>query len=380
MRSIQKLAGWALIGLCLCVGCGQNARFNTQKSRTIEIETVETVTEYQDVRWKNLQGLEASLSLAMIQTLTFNETTIWPERFQQVAHAVLTKGMKPGLGITTLHDEGITGKGITVAIIDQHMQLDHPEFAGKVLKYHDVGCNQPQHEGSMHAPAVASLLVGNRIGTAPEARLYFVAAPSWTRNATYQAAALNWIVDENAKLPDDQKIRVVSISAAPSGPGSPFTQGNDDYETAYERATNAGILVLDCTSHHRITAPAYCNPDASDDPSQCIPGSPKHQFLNPTDLENLETRLFIPNSRRTQAEEYTKGEYGYQYTGQGGLSWTPPYVAGVLALGWQIRPDLTADQMLQLLFETASRQKFETRHFRIINPVSFVAAVKTFEE
>jgi hypothetical protein len=51
-----------------------------------------------------------------------------------------------------------------------------------------------------------------------------VAAPSWNGDSAYQAAALDWIVDQNRALPEGQKIRVVSVSAAPSGPGSPFTQ------------------------------------------------------------------------------------------------------------------------------------------------------------
>jgi hypothetical protein len=41
--------------------------------------------------------------------------------------------MNPGLGVRELHEEGITGKGVTVAIIDQNMILDHPEFQGNQI-------------------------------------------------------------------------------------------------------------------------------------------------------------------------------------------------------------------------------------------------------
>lgn len=47
----------------------------------------------------------------------------------------------------------------------------------------------------------------------------------------------------------------------------------------------------------------------------------------------LEAALHIPSVRRTQAEEYNKGDCSYQYTGRGGMSWTVPVLAGVLALG-----------------------------------------------
>jgi hypothetical protein len=127
--------------------------------------------------------------------------------------------MNPGLGVRQLHAQGLTGKGISVAIIDQPLFQDHPEFAGKILAYHDVGCKS---ENSMHGPSVASLLVGAKCGTAPDARLFFVAAPSWTADSMFQAQALDWIVDQNAKLESEKKIRVVSVSAAPSGPVRPL--------------------------------------------------------------------------------------------------------------------------------------------------------------
>ena len=82
--------------------------------------------------------------------------------------------MNPGLGIRNLHAQGITGKGITVAIIDHPMLLEHPEFQGKVVKYYDLGTNLLV---SMHGPAVTSLLVGNNIGTAPDAESLLRGSP-----------------------------------------------------------------------------------------------------------------------------------------------------------------------------------------------------------
>jgi subtilisin family serine protease len=69
-----------------------------------------------------------------------------------------------------------------------------------------------------------------------------------------------------------------------------------------------------------------------------------------------------------------KGDCSYQYTGRGGLSWSIPYAAGVLALGWQIDPDLTADEAVDLLFESAYRPNKDTA---IIDPAAFVQLVKT---
>ena len=88
--------------------------------------------------------------------------------------------MNPGLGIRALHEAGVTGQGITAAIIDQPVIPEHPEFKGKIVKYHYFGADNPPDTGSMHGPAVTSLLVGENIGTAPGAKVYFAAIPIGT--------------------------------------------------------------------------------------------------------------------------------------------------------------------------------------------------------
>jgi serine protease AprX len=329
---------------------------------------VNSVKAYDDVRWGDLSGLSAQIDLTMIPTLWFNQKTIWPGAFSLYADSILEKGKNPGLGVRGLHAQGLTGEGVTVAIIDQNICLDHPEYAGKVANYHDVGCNQPENSSSMHGPAVLSLLVGETIGTAPGARVYFAATPSWTADAKYQADALNWIVGENRQVPSSNKIRVVSISAAPSGPGTPFTKNNADWDAARTLAEREGILVLDCTRDHGKTAAGYYdvrNPDSL--PGYTL-GYPDYPFTLDT------SRLYIPVAKRTTAEEYDKGNCEYQYDGQGGLSWSIPYLAGVLALGWQIRPELTGEQLLDLAFRAAYRKGGG----KIINPVAFIDSVRAY--
>ena len=325
------------------------------------------IEPYLDVRDQNISNLNQSLDEALIQTLWFNEATIWSRQDREIARNVLQLGMNPGLGVRDLHAEGITGEGINVAIIDQNLLLDHPEFSGKIVKYQDVGTEQPADRGSMHGPAVTSLLVGETIGTAPGAHVYYAAAPSWHLDARYDADALHWIIEENQKLPQEEKIRVVSVSAAPSGEGSQYTH-TEAWEAAYQEAMEAGILVIDCTHEHRVTAPCYYDLHDPDNPATCIPGWPQAGYYEPD-----ETLIHVPAPRRTTAEEYEKGKFSYQYDGQGGLSWTVPYLAGVLAMGWQINPHLTASQLLDLVYESAY---VTDTNMKIIDPRAFIESVR----
>jgi hypothetical protein len=332
------------------------------------VRPVKSVKQFDDARWKDMSKLDLSDKKDLIPTLRFNQKTVWPQPDKMPPGSkpdkVLKDGMNPGLGVRKLHKQGITGKGVNVAIIDQPLYQDHPEFTGKIAAYHDVGCGS---ESSMHGPAVASLLVGTNCGTAPDARLYYVAAPSWTKDTAYQAKALNWIIEQNRKLPASKKIRVVSVSAAPSGTGSPFDKNQQMWDRACALAEAENILVLDCTSHHGIISPCWYNRSEPESVIKCTPGFPGRESITYTG------RILVPTSPRTTAEEYDKGDFSYQYCSRGGLSWAIPYCAGVLALGWQIQPEIGPEQMRDLLFKSAYIHKSGDR---IINPNGFIRLVR----
>ena len=124
-------------------------------------------------------------------------------------------------------------------------------------------------------------------------------------------------------------------------------------------------------SHHGFIGRCWYNARVPESVSACTPGDPrsevKKQYFN-------SDRILVPSAPRTTAEEYDKGDCSYQYCGTGGLSWSIPYCAGVLALGWQIRPELTSEQMRELLFKSAYTKK---NGAKIINPKRFIRFVKT---
>lgn len=341
------------------------------RAQSQKVRPIKSVKPFDNVRWKDMSELDLSGQPALPATLTFNEKTVWAKADKmpkgRSPRQLLRDAMNPGLGVRELQSEGITGKGVNVAIIDQPLYRGHPEFAGKIIAYHDVGCGS---ESSMHGPAVASLLVGTNCGVAPDARLYYVAAPSWTRDSAYQAKALDWIVEQNKKLGNAEKIRVVSVSAAPSGPGSPFEKNQSMWDSASDRAEAAGILILDCTQHHGFIGPCYYDATEPENVAKCRPGFPSRPSRLIGEVrQRASGEVLVPCSPRTVAEEYDRGQCSYQYCGQGGLSWSIPYCAGVLALGWQLRPDLSAEQMRDILVRSAYLGS-------VINPKEFVRMVK----
>lgn len=302
-----------------------------------------------------------------LYTYTYNTGTIFAGAEDEAA-ALLEACKDPGLGVRSLQARGITGRGVNVAILDQQLLTDHPEFADRIAAYYDTGCEG--ETASMHGPAVASLLAGKTIGVAPDANIYYAAWPSWLMDSRYAADALDWVLEQNEALPEGEKIRVVSVSAAPGS--ADMFQNTDLWNAAAARAEEAGVLVLTVegagTKPDRLMPyPAVLDPNARDDPAACRVGFPSEDGSSVF----AKNALALPCSYRTTAEEYTAGQFHY---GQGGLSWGIPYCAGVMALGWQVDPTLTGDEIMRYLLSTAATG---TDGNSIIDPVQFIQTLQT---
>lgn len=393
-----------LLSIVLCIifltGC-QNTTTSSQSNTSVSSNHINTntisaekdifdstgkVIKYSNIRklsWKKDSMYKSSEILNEneyvkddISTYTFNESLSF-EGCEDYKKQVMEAGKDPGLGVRSLHEQGITGKGVNVAIIDQHLLLNHPEIKGKIIKYYDSGCNMPKHQGSMHAPAVTSLLVGNSIGVAPGAKLYFAAAPGCQKDSKYFAECLDWIIEENKKLPKSEKIRAVSVSAAPSGKGSPCEKNNDMWDKTVKTAEKQNILVIDCTSEKRFVYPGFFKDVTKRETPDLLsygynPEYHTKLMKNKSDIDWNEN-LIVPVSTRTVAEQYYESEYGYTYCGVGGLSWGIPYATGVMALGWQVNPELDAQEMKDLLLKSAY---VDENKLRYIDPVSFIEEVE----
>jgi hypothetical protein len=145
------------------------------------------------------------------------------------------------------------------------------------------------------------------------------------------------------------------------------------WDAARTRAEAAGILVLDCTENHGFIGACWYDAADPENVSKCTPGFPGL----PERRGSGGRGILVPASPRTTAEEYRRGDFSFQYCGRGGLSWSIPYCAGVLALGWQLRPDLSAQQMRQLLLESAFTAPGGER---IIQPSEFIRRLQTFQK
>ena len=353
---------------------GQNSAIESSNSqKNNESNSVASnepeINEFSDLRQCKLIGEGKSLANmdltneydALIKS-TFDTHTEWPSKDKLPKEfdpkEIIEIGKDPGLGIRDLHDQGITGKGVNVAIIDQPLLLEHEEYKDKIKKYTTIDCEgvRPQ----MHGPAVASILVGENCGVAPDASLYYWAQPSWKKDYMQRTTALNEIIEYNKDKPLNERIRVVSVSKG-------FCEDEANlalWKEKIKEAEENGIIVVHCSdegneSFFGVGCGLYKDRDNPENYVIC-------HFARGLSHMNV---LYVPIDNRTTADP--QGINDYTFWADGGISWGAPYLAGLIALGYQVNPNLKEEDIYKYLRETGT--PFNGGY--IINPKEFMEKI-----
>ena len=308
-----------------------------------------------DYRSANLTKLDLSQSLEGLLFSDFDSKTTWPSADHMPVGFDPKKSWRqariPAWGCEGLHEQGITGKGVGIAIIDQPLLVDHQEYSERVRMYEEI--DAPGGAAAMHGAAVASIAVGKTVGVAPEAALYFIEAFSgkcFNLPTMYHclAQAVRRILQVNTQLPPAEKIRVISIARG----YMPGEDGSDDWKASMLEAKSAGLLVVSSSiedifgfKFHALGRAPLADPDQF---TSYEPGSwwAESYFAGDTFTD----RLLVPMDSRTTASP--TGVSDYVFYRQGGWSWSIPYIAGMYALACQVDPAITPERFWELAMET----------------------------
>ncbi|MBR4355918.1 MAG: hypothetical protein IKP96_05080 [Elusimicrobiaceae bacterium] len=326
-------------------------------------------------------------AVELANVISFDSKTKFPPRAKLPKDfspkRILQNGQKPGLGVRALHAQGVTGKDVTIAIIDQNLLLNHKEYENGVMFYEeDKDFWGKVEDSSMHAPAVVSIAVGKNTGVAPEARVVAL-APASGENSKNQydarpnAAALRRVIQLNAQLPPKEKIKVVSISRGFDA----SDLGASEFEAAKNTLEKDGVAVF--TTNDVFTLSRNHSLDNPEDiANYCRPaywlGKQNIKFLS----TNMQNSVVAPMDFRTTASP--TGNNDYVHYANGGLSWVVPYVAGLYALGVQVYPQLTKDIFVRAAHETATvrRCEYEGESFSmsLVNPARLINYLKSLNK
>lgn len=257
------------------------------------------------------------------------------------------------LHATELHRAGITGRGITAAVLDTGISR-HPDYSERIVAFRDfVGGKRQCYDDASHGTHVAGILGGNGkssggryCGIAPGCRIISgkVLDGFGAGEVENLIGAIEWVIDRRKEY----QIRILNISA-----GTTKTEADRQAEQlirSVERAWDAGLVV--------IVAAGNLGPRPE---SITIPGNSRkvitvgafdhYSGCGPTSECICKPELVAPGTRIVSC--YSRFRRGMYYTRKSGTSMAAPAVAGAVALLLEGEPYLTNVEVKMRLKESA---------------------------
>ncbi len=265
------------------------------------------------------------------------------------------------IGATALYDAGVTGEGVTVAVIDTGV-ADVPGLDGEGKLYHgpdlsfEAGIPELYNRDSFgHGTAMASIIAGNDgveggfRGIAPDATILSmkVADNSGSVDVTQVIAAIDFVIETK----DDTGVRVINLAYRTDGGQDPAT---DPLIAAVERAWDAGIVVVVSAGNDggkSLGNPALspyvvavaASSELSTQTTDFSNGGDKERTPDITAPGERVLALASPGSRL--AEEYPSAFIDDRFMRGSGTSQAAAVVSGAAALLIDQDPSMTPDEV-----------------------------------
>lgn len=259
------------------------------------------------------------------------------------------------------HDAGITGEGITIAMIDSPVNLDIPTLADADIRVQDSACvdadgtpypgTSTDYAVAHHGTAVLSLLVGSGQGfdgqtgvkgLAPDATVltYSAAVGSTTEESDALDGAC--VGPDGETITASHAIGLDMHAAMDTGADiisvSLGVPRHDVLENAIARAIREGVVIIASVDNTDVTVSATSPSDLN--------GVLSVNRINPdgTAPEIYNTDVVAPGL--DLLHQGVNDDWKAQARA-GGTSFATPIVAGNVALAMQKYPDATPNQLLQ---------------------------------
>ena len=243
--------------------------------------------------------------------------------------------------LNTVHQKGITGKGVTIAVIGGPVDTSNPALKGANITDKSRCTIQDSPEGVRHSTDMAIILVSPISGVAPDATLYSYQAftGATTSNGSCDsnggrlntvAALINQAVEDGAQF--------ISVSQS-------VNESTNELKWAITNAITKGVIIVAAAGNEAL-------PDD-------ITALGRYSGVVGVSAINSDGTFA---SYSNWGDGVVTAAFGGPYTTYDvntgepvtvhGTSISTPLVAGMLALARQKWPDATANQILQLLVHT----------------------------
>ena len=247
------------------------------------------------------------------------------------------------------HNQGITGKNITIAVLDSGL-APHPDIhPSRILAFEDFTNHSTQrknlpYDDFSHGTHVTGIIASNKIGIAPECQLVSlkVLDKHGTGSSVQFIEALKWLVIHH----ETYNIRIVNISVG--GSQNDLKESGTSLNRWINKLWENGLIIC-CSAGNNgpkpnsITAPGNCKKVitvGSSDGTHYSSAGPLLPFITKPELVAPGTHIIS-----------TKPGGGYSI--KSGTSMSVPFISGACALLLQCKPYLTNDQIKIRLMEAS---------------------------
>jgi len=282
----------------------------------------------------------------------------------------------------------VTGRGVTVAVLDTGINSQHPDLAGRVaqnVRLTDLQSAAPgflyptpienvanTDLGDGHGTFVSGVIAaggqasnGRLAGVAPGSRLVGLSAGD--ANLVYVLSGFDYLLEKGPQY----GVRVVNCSFS----ANTVFDFDDPVNVATKLLTDRGVSVVfsagnsgpgNGTLNPYASAPWVIGVGATDARGRLAPFSSRgnfgDEFQNPSlaapgvdvaSLRSLPTVTGISGLGGTDAQRLSAAEMPY-YTTASGTSFSAPQVAGAIALMLEANPNLTPAKIKEILTKTAT--------------------------
>jgi subtilisin len=258
-----------------------------------------------------------------------------------------------GLQATGVADSPETGAGVTIAVLDTGLDLDHPDFAGRDIEARSFVEGQSAQDAQGHGTHVTGTAcgalapgTGRRYGIADEARILVgkVLGDDGSGTDADILAGISWAIASGA--------RVISMSL-----GADVREVSTAYETVGRRALAAGSLVVAAAGNNARRGagdPGFVGVPANS-PSIMAVGAVDSVLAiadfsaASTTVEGGQVDIAGPG-----VDVYSSWPVPEGTSTISGTSMATPHVAGIAAL-WSQRTGATGQELWAQLVQAAQR-------------------------
>jgi serine protease AprX len=322
-----------------------------------------------DFRVIVLHDRNLNLTSNEFKILPASPMTLSPERLQEVSQLKGVKGIYEDKKLRVLDSsetghkaiggprkrqqlsvQGLSGEGVTVALVDTGADPNHESLSGRILAFKDFVNNQTApYDDNGHGTHCASLIAGKGgVGVAPEAKLAVIKVMDREGGCYLSDAikALDWCMENKNRY----GIKVVSFSVGGAGP----SDGSSILDEACNKMVDQGLVIC--------VAAGNSGPAAG---SIVVPGDAEKVIT--VGAIDQEGNIFEKSSRGPVANGEIKPDIvalGVDvvsalagsidgYSSLTGTSMAVPQVSGASALLLQAKADLQPPDVKRMLLKTA---------------------------